>query len=156
MLSERRNTRNLCDREKLKANWIFRVGGMGLLYLQTGQTRAGHVIRDCKGGENHVNSIIMHKLTCWKIQSTLPAPKNRPLATLDTDTPTRANLHPSLSNSLRRLLSTSSSCTSSIVGSLQPSPSPLSPGNGSQPSGASPWPFRNRFSNASFSFCSSY
>jgi hypothetical protein len=107
--------------------------------------------------EDHVNSITMHVLTCWKTQSMLPAPKNRPLTTLDTETPaTRALYGPSLSNSLRRLLSTSSSCTSSIVGSLQPLPSPLSPGNGSQPSGASPCPLRSRFSNASFSFSDSY
>lgn len=47
---------------------------------------------------------------------------------------------PSFSSTCRRLRSISSSCTSSAVGSLHPSPSPLSPGNGSHPSGASPSP----------------
>lgn len=60
--------------------------------------------------------------------------------------------HASFSNSFLLLLSTNSSCTSSNVGNLHPSPSPLSPGNASQSSGTRSSPPLSKPSNASLSF----
>src|SRR5215469_17865711 len=66
-------------------------------------------------------------------------------------------LHPSFSSSFLLLLSNNSASTSSAVGNLQPTPSPISPGISSQfSSSSSPSASDINFLNASISLCFSY